>query len=157
MNTVEKVNPAELDNLEQSLTEDIATLERKRADLAAVRRVKELLKTQDIVVAKTTPTTESTNAAANHTGNGVSSSPISGEVNDAVTAVVKLMDGTFTIRDIESAVEARGHKYVRSSMRAAMARMESRGEIVVDRVGQGRRATRYTLPKKNEISPQPPP
>lgn len=141
MNTAD---PIALAKLEEKLIAEIAMLERKRADLDAVRRVAALLSApQDVVVQQSQTTTGGTNGAVATPQQEAVVSPQSGEVNDAVIAVVRSMQGLFTIRDIDRALVAKGHRYVRSSVRAAVARMEVRGEIAIDRMGQGRRPTQY--------------
>ena len=141
MNTAD---PIALAKLEEKLVAEIAALERKRADLDAVRRVVALLSDpQGVAVLEVKTTTGATNGAAVAPQQETEVSPQSGEVNDAVIAVVRSMEGLFTIRDIDRTLISQGRCYVRSSVRAAVARMEARGEIAIDRMGQGRRPTQY--------------
>ena len=145
-------NDDTLAELEAKLSSEIAALEQKRADLEAVRRTRALLGEKALRVVS--------NAALTtiETGNGVvtpsknsSETPRSGEVNDAVIAAARKMVGTFSIKDIDLKLKSQGMNYVRSSIRAALGRMESRHEILVAKAGRGRRPTRYKSP---ETQPQ---
>lgn len=66
---------------------------------------------------------------------------------DAVSELIPTLKRGFSIVDVEMGFVRLGKKFVRTSIRGALIRMERQGKIRVLLKGEGRRPTTYYVPE----------